>query len=87
MHTKLCAEAFEQTHPAGPKEMMELVTKATKHHSQLVKEAAMGELVKGVAFWNHDVIWQSERVWIHDGSFIATHCMYGQALGNMEGMS
>ena len=40
--TKSCAEAFEQSHSAGAEEMMELVKKATTHHSNLVKEAAMG---------------------------------------------
>ena len=41
--TKECAEAFEKDHPAGAEEMLELVKKATTHHSKLVKEAAMGE--------------------------------------------
>ena len=41
--TKACAEAFEQSHTAGVEEMLSLVKKATSHHSQLVKEAAMGK--------------------------------------------
>lgn len=41
--TKLCAEAFEHSHNAGPKDMMALITEAANHHSKLVKEAAMGK--------------------------------------------
>lgn len=42
--SRLCAEAFEHSHEAGTKEMMELITQSATHHSKLVKEAAMGAI-------------------------------------------
>ena len=41
--TKTCAEAFEQTHPAGVEEMEKLVRQASAWHFKLTKEAAMGK--------------------------------------------
>ena len=45
--TKTCAEAFEQTHPAGVEEMEKLVRQASAWHFKLTKEAAMGKREEG----------------------------------------
>ena len=47
MATKTCAEAFEQTHPAGAEEMEKLVRQASAWHFKLTKEAAMGKREEG----------------------------------------
>ena len=41
--TKVCAESFEPSNPAGAEEMMARIREAAECHSKLVKEAAMGE--------------------------------------------
>lgn len=41
--TLACAKAFEPTHPAGNEELLKLITESSQYHSQLTKNAAMGQ--------------------------------------------
>jgi carnitine O-palmitoyltransferase 2 len=44
--TVACSQAFDRTHKAGVEEMTNLIKKASDHHNQLIKEAAMGESIE-----------------------------------------
>ena len=41
--TVACSEAFDRNHKAGTEEMNKLISQASEYHSQLTKDAAMGE--------------------------------------------